>query len=174
MTKYAIGVDFGTLSGRALLVSLEDGEEIASCVMEYPHGVMDRTLPSGERLENGAAFQHPQDYLDVLNHTVKTVVAQSGVCPEDIVGLGIDFTSCTVLPVLEDGTPLCVLDEFSSDPHAYVKLWKHHSAQQEADEITVLAEERKESWLARYGGKVSSEWLLPKVLEQKKELFELL
>lgn len=165
MTKYAIGVDFGTLSGRALLVSLEDGEEIASCVMEYPHGVMDRTLPSGERLENGAAFQHPQDYLDVLNHTVKTVVAQSGVCPEDIVGLGIDFTSCTVLPVLEDGTPLCVLDEFSSDPHAYVKLWKHHSAQQEADEITVLAEERKESWLARYGGKVSSEWLLPKVLE---------
>lgn len=165
MPKYAIGVDFGTLSGRALLVSLADGCELASDVMEYPHGVIDSALPSGAEPEKGAAFQHPKDYLDVLYHTVKTVIAQSGVCPADIVGLGIDFTSCTVLPVTDDGSPLCELEEFKNDLHAYVKLWKHHAAQKEADEITALAQQRNEPWLARYGGKVSSEWLLPKVLE---------
>ncbi len=165
MSKYSIGIDYGTLSARAVLATVDGGKEIAGAEFVYPHAVMDKTLPDGTALENNSAFQHPQDYLDALKHTVSTVLRESGVCVDDIVGIGVDFTSCTVLPVDEKGTPLCFYDEFKSEPHAYAKLWKHHSAQTEADEITEKAIEFGEKWIHTYGGKVSSEWLFPKILE---------
>lgn len=174
MKKYAIGVDYGTLSGRALLIEAATGKELASAVYEYPHGVMDRALPDGTPLRNDWALQHPQDYLDVLEHTIPEVLTQSGVSPADVIGIGIDFTACTVLPVLKDGTPLCFLPEYQNRPHAYVKLWKHHAAQDKANALNQIAEERGEPWLANYGGKISSEWAVPKIwqiLDEDPELY---
>jgi L-ribulokinase len=169
MPKYSIGVDFGSLSGRSLLVNLENGAEIAASVYDYAHGVMDAELPCGEKLGADFALQHPQDYLEVLKHTIPDVLKQAGVSPGDVIGVGIDFTACTILPVTAEGTPLCFLDEYKSEPHAYVKLWKHHAAQKQADKINALARETGEGWLKRYGGKISSEWMFPKILQILEE-----
>ena len=163
--KYSIGIDFGTLSGRAVLVALNNGEEVASSVYDYPHAVMDESLPCGVKLPIDFALQHPRDYLEVLSYTLPEVLRVSGVSPEHIVGVGIDFTSATILPVYSDGSPLCLDKKYENRPHAYVKLWKHHAAQGQADRINRLARERGEAWLDCYGGKVSSEWMFPKLLE---------
>lgn len=173
MSKYAIGIDYGTLSGRAALVDLSDGRELAHSVLEYPHAVMDETLPSGKTLAPDWALQHPQDYIDVLKTTIPDVLAKSGVDAGDIIGLAIDFTACTMLPVKADGTPLCFLPALADEPHAYVKLWKHHAAQDEANELNRIAEERGETWLARYGGKISSEWMIPKIWQILNEAPEI-
>ncbi|MBQ8526518.1 MAG: ribulokinase [Clostridia bacterium] len=163
MKKYSIGIDYGTLSARAVLVELTNGTEVASSEFVYPHGVMGADEFPG--LERSSAIQHPQDYLDAMSHTMRDIVSRSGVDAADIVGMGIDFTACTVLPVDENGTPLCFKEKFKDNPHAHVKLWKHHGAQAEADLITRVAEEEKEPWLDMYGKKVSSEWFFPKLLE---------
>lgn len=175
MARYSIGIDYGTLSGRALLIDVETGEELASSVYEYPHAVMDRELPCGKDLPQDWALQHPQDYLEVLSHTVPAVLKEAGISPEKVIGLGTDFTACTILPVKADGTPLCFLKEYQAEPHAYVKLWKHHGAQDQARRLTAAAKARGEGWLPNYGGKISSEWALPKiwqVLEEAPELYE--
>jgi L-ribulokinase len=165
-----IGVDFGTLSGRAVVVRVRDGAELGSGVHPYPHAVVDRTLPTtGRRLPPDWALQVPSDYVEVLRTAVPEALAASGVSPSDVVGIATDFTACTVLPTLEDGTPLCTLPELADRPHAYVKLWKHHAAQSHADRINALAEERGESWLPRYGGRLSSEWQLAKGLQLLEE-----
>ncbi|HHV31475.1 MAG TPA: ribulokinase [Clostridiales bacterium] len=174
MAKYAIGLDYGTLSGRAVLVDVKTGEELASSVYDYPHAVMDRTLPDGTPLGHDWALQHPQDYLDVLAHTVPEVLKESGVSADDVIGIGTDFTACTVLPVKADGTPLCFLPEYRNRPHAYVKLWKHHAAQDKANQLNQIAQERGESWLQNYGGKISSEWAIPKlwqILDEDPEIY---
>ena len=163
MAKYSIGVDYGTLSGRALIVNNETGEELSSAVYEYPHSVMSECLPSGKKLGFDWALQHPQDYLDVLYNTIPAVLKESGVSKDDVVGIGLDFTACTILPAKKDGTPLCFLDEYKDEPHAYVKLWKHHAAQYLANKLNEIAEERNEPWLKNYGGKISSEWAIPKI-----------
>jgi L-ribulokinase len=161
-----IGVDYGTLSGRAVVVRVSDGVELASAVHEYPHAVIERALPSsGKVLPPDWALQVPSDYVDVLKIAVPAALAASGVSADQVIGLGTDFTACTVLPVLADGTPLSELPEFVDEPHAYVKLWKHHAAQSHADRINAAAHERGESWINRYGGKLSAEWALAKGLE---------
>lgn len=162
---YTIGIDFGTLSGRALLVDTRDGSEVATAVFDYPHAVMDERLPSGKRLGPEWALQHPQDYIDVFTHTIPAVLKESGVDPNEVVGLAVDFTASSPMPVKADGTPLCFLDQFKDEPHAYVKLWKHHAAQPQADHINEVARQRGESWLPRYGGKYSSEWFFSKLLQ---------
>jgi L-ribulokinase len=172
--KFSIGVDYGTLSGRAVLVALDNGEELASAVYDYPHAVMDEALPNGHKLPLDFALQHPQDYLDVLEHTIPEVLKMGGVKPSQIAGVGIDFTACTMLPVYKDGKPLCFDEKFSDRPHAYVKLWKHHAAQGQADRINALAREMGEAWIDRYGGKISSEWMFPKllqILEEDEEVY---
>jgi L-ribulokinase len=161
-----IGVDYGTLSGRAVVVRVSDGVELGSAVHAYSHAVIERTLPSsGQTLPPDWALQVPSDYVDVLRIAVPAALAASGVAAERVIGIGTDFTACTVLPVLPDGTPLCELPEFADQPHAYVKLWKHHAAQSHADRINVAAHEQNVPWIARYGGKLSSEWALAKGLE---------
>jgi L-ribulokinase len=174
MSKYTIGVDYGSLSGRAVLVETSTGKEIASAVYEYPHAVMDKTLPDGTPLGHDWALQHPQDYIDVLAKTIPEILKKSGVDPADVIGIGTDFTACTVLPVKKDGTPLCFLDEYKSNPHAYVKLWKHHAAQDKANKLNEIADKRGEAWLKNYGGKISSEWAIPKiwqVLDEAPEIY---
>jgi L-ribulokinase len=173
MSKYTIGIDFGTLSARAIAVEVQSGDSIASKVFEYAHGVMDKKLPCGCMLESDWALQHPSDYLEAFNNIVPAVIKESGISPEDIIGLGIDFTSCTILPVKKDGTPVCLLEKYKNVPHSYVKLWKHHAAQDKANEINVLAEKMGEKWIGRYGNKISSEWMFPKVLEILKEAPEI-
>ncbi|HHW49241.1 MAG TPA: ribulokinase, partial [Clostridiaceae bacterium] len=174
--KYSIGIDFGTQSGRSVLVEVDTGREVATAVKYYPHGVIDEYLPDGvTRLEPDWALQHPQDYLDVLTETIPAILKESGVSPDDVIGIGIDFTACTMLPIKEDGTPLCFIDEYKSNPHAYVKLWKHHAAQDEANKLNEIAEKRGEEFLALYGGKISSEWFIPKVwqiLNEAPEIYE--
>jgi L-ribulokinase len=173
--KYTIGIDYGTLSGRALLVDVKTGEEIATSSFEYPHAVMDEFSPDGiTKLPPDWALEHPQDYLDVLATTIPDVLKKSGVSADDVIGVGIDFTACTILPVLKDGTPLCFLDEYKNKPHAYVKLWKHHAAQDKANKLNETAVNMGEDWLQRYGGKISSEWLFPKVwqiLDEAPEIY---
>ncbi|MGG1572203.1 ribulokinase [Fictibacillus sp. NRS-1165] len=167
--RYVIGIDYGTESGRVLLVDAATGKEIATNVTVYKHGVMDKKLPGGTVLEADWALQHPEDYFDVLRESVPAILRQAKVSAEDVIGLGIDFTSSTIMPLTEDGEPLCLKPGWENLPHSWVKLWKHHAAQPEADELTRLAEERGEGFLKRYGGKASSEWMFPKILQVLRE-----
>jgi L-ribulokinase len=174
--KYAIGIDFGTLSGRAVIVDVADGREVAAAVHNYSHGVIDEVLPGTDiHLEPDWALQDPDDYLDVIQQAVPAALAESGVAPVDIIGLGIDFTACTMLPTRSDGTPLCALPQWHHNPHAWVKLWKHHSAQAEANQMTAIARQAGFGHiLARYGGKISSEWFFPKawqILDEAPEIY---
>ena len=166
--KYAVGVDFGTESGRAVLVELATGREVATAIHEYANGVIDARLPAPDDdvvLEPDWALQDPDDYIATLRTTVPRLLAETGIDPADVVGLGIDFTSCTMLPTTADGTPLCRLPELRREPHAWVKLWKHHAAQPEADRINATAAAMGEGWLPRYGGRISSEWFFSKGLQ---------
>jgi L-ribulokinase len=171
--RHVIGVDFGTLSGRALVVRVSDGAELGTAVHEYAHGVIDTTLPAtGETLPPEWALQMPQDYVDVLKTAVPEAVRNAGIDPASVIGIATDFTASTPLPVLADGTPLS--DVYPDRKHAYVKLWKHHAAQPQADRINEVARERGEAWLPRYGGFISSEWEYAKglqLLEEDPELY---
>lgn len=164
--KYVIGIDYGTLSGRSVLVSCRDGSIKASAVKSYAHGVMDEFLPGRTvKLPPDFALEHPQDYLDVLESTIPAILKESGVNKQDIIGIGIDFTSCTMLPIDEIGVPLCFKPEWKDHPHSYVKLWKHHSAQKQADQINRILEEYNLSSEPRFGGRVSPELMIPKIME---------
>jgi L-ribulokinase len=174
MAKYTIGVDFGTESGRAVLVDVSNGKELATSVHPYLNSVIDEFLPGGKiRLEPDWALQDPNDYLEVFKKTIPEVLIKSGVSPSDVIGLGVDFTACTMLPTKSDGTPLCFLPEWRENPHSWVKLWKHHSAQPEADKINETAKKMGEDWLERYGGKISSEWFFSKTLQIIEEAPEI-
>jgi L-ribulokinase len=165
-----IGIDFGTLSGRAVVVAVADGEELGSAVHEYANGVIDDVLPAtGAQLEPQWALQDPEDWLEVLRRAVPEALAAAGVAPERVIGIATDFTASSPLPVLADGTPLCRVAELAGRPHAYPKLWKHHAAQAQADRINALARERGEPWLARYGGFISAEWEFAKALQVLEE-----
>jgi L-ribulokinase len=165
-----VGVDFGTLSGRAVVVRVRDGAELGSATHEYPHAVVDRMLPVDDvPLPPEWALQVPEDYREVLRATVPAALRQAGVDASDVVGIGTDFTACTMVPTTADGTPLNELPEFADNPHAYVKLWKHHAAQGQANRINELARERGEKWLPRYGGQISSEWEFAKGLQLLEE-----
>jgi L-ribulokinase len=163
---YAIGIDFGTESGRALLLDLRTGREAAVSEVAYPSGVIDRVLPgTGEELAADWALQDPDDWVAVVDTAVPAVLSSAGVPKEEVVGLGVDFTSCTVLPVTRDGAPLCTLPDWRAHPHAWPKLWKHHAAQPVADRLNEVAQARGYTFLTRYGGRLSSEWYFPKLIE---------
>ncbi len=175
MKRYVLGMDFGTLSGRAVVVDALTGDILGESVFEYPHGVMDKVLPDGTPLPSKAARQHPEDYILTMQNIIDGSCSAAGISPYDIEGVGIDFTGCTLLAIDEAAQPMCFYEKYKSDPNAYVKLWKDHSCIAEADRITAVAEQRGESWLGTYGGKISSEWQLPKILqtlETSPELYE--
>lgn len=164
-----VGVDFGTLSGRAVVVRVRDGAELGHATHAYAHGVLDRQLPDGTELGPDWALQVPDDYREVLRVAVPAALAAAGVDPADVVAIGTDFTACTMVPTTADGTPLNELPRFAGEPHAYTKLWKHHAAQGQADRINELAARRSEPWLARFGGLISSEWEFAKGLQVLEE-----
>ena len=171
-SRYTIGVDFGTEYARAVLVDVADGREHSVEVHPYRNGVIDACLPEPDGdvvLGPDWALQDPNDYLDTFRIAVRRLVDGAGVDPRQVIGIGIDFTACTMLPTTADGTPLCFLDAHRRDPHAWVKLWKHHAAQPEADDINRVARELDQPWLDRYGGRISSEWFFPKALQILRE-----
>jgi L-ribulokinase len=164
--KATVGVDFGTESARAVLVDVGTGRELATAVHRYASGVIDQRLPGdGAPLAPDWALQDPDDYLDALGSTVRAVLAETKIDSSDVIGIGIDFTACTMLPVTSEGIPLCRIPELRPDPHSWVKLWKHHAAQPEADLINETAEARGDAWLDRYGRRTSSEWFFAKALQ---------
>ena len=168
--RFVIGIDFGTLSGRAVVVQVADGAEIASAVHEFANGVIDKRLPGSDReLPADWALQDPADWLAVLGNAVPEAMRRGSVDPRQVIGIGTDFTACTVVPTTADGTPLAMLDEWRQRPHAWPKLWKHHAAQAHADRITQLAHARGEPWIGRYGGRISSEWQFAKALQLLEE-----
>lgn len=163
---YSIGMDFGTESGRVLLFDLATASEVAVSVVPYQYGVIDRVLPgTGQALPPDWALQHPEDWLEVVKRGIPDVIHKAGISPDEVIGIGVDFTSCTVLPVNEKGIPLCLISGWSEHPHAWPKLWKHHAAQPIADQMNAVAEQKAESFLSRYGGRISSEWYFPKLIE---------
>ncbi len=165
MSSYTLGVDFGTLSGRSVLVDVADGRSLAQAVKNYTHGVMCDALPTGKKLGQDWALQHPMDYLEVFYETIPEVLRKSGVNSRDVIGISVDFTACTMLPLDENFTPLCFQDKYKNEPHAYAKLWKHHAAQAQANRLNETARAGGEDFLSRYGGKISSEWLVPKIMQ---------
>jgi L-ribulokinase len=165
-----VGVDFGTLSGRAVVVRVADGAELGSAVHEYADGVIESRLPGSDvRLGPDWALQNPEDWREVLRQAVPAAVRAAGIDPQRVIGISTDFTACTVLPSTVDGVPLCELSDLRQRPHAWPKLWKHHAAQGQADRINALAHQRNEPWIARYGGKISSEWEFAKALQVLEE-----
>ena len=173
--RYTLGIDFGTESGRALLVNVATGEEVASCVYTYSNGVIDERLPDGTELGPDWALQDPEDWIQTLKITIPNVLRMANVSPQSVIGVGMDFTSCTVLPIKNDLSPLCKLEPFRKRPHAWPKLWKHHAAQPEADKITRAIRDCGDPILERYGGKMSSEWIVPKiwqVLDEDEEIYD--
>ncbi|PYC79551.1 ribulokinase [Streptomyces tateyamensis] len=168
--RYVVGVDFGTLSGRAVVVRVRDGAELGTAVHDYPHAVIEDRLPgTGRPLPPDWALQHPQDWREVLHTAVPAAVAAAGVDPAAVIGIATDFTACTVLPTRTDGTPLAETAEWADRPHAWPKLWKHHAAQPQADRINALAHDRGEKWIHRYGGRISAEWQYAKALQVLEE-----
>jgi L-ribulokinase len=171
MGKYVIGLDFGTNSCRSLLVDTTDGRELATHVFEYPSGefgvIIDSTDPN-------LARQNPSDYIEGIEVTIKEVIrkaraAESGFSSGDIIGIGIDTTGSSPMPVDEAGNPLCFDKRFKDDPAAMVWLWKDHTSFAEAELITKVAGELRPHYLAKIGGIYSSEWFWSKILHCKNE-----
>jgi len=164
--RYSIGLDFGTESVRVLVVDIANGNIAGQASTNYEHGVIDQSLPGDRsKLPPDYALQHPQDWLEGMSLACKAAMKSARAKPEQVVGVGVDFTSCTMLPTLRDGTPLCLTDAFRKIPLAWPKLWKHHGAKSETDRINQVARQRNEPWLGRYGGLIGLEWFFPKVLE---------
>ena len=176
MATYTIGIDFGSLSGRAVLVDTANGREVAGATVDYPHAVMDTVLAkTGAPLPPAYALQDPADYLLVMETAIPAVLREAGVSPEEVKGICIDFTCCTLLPVTAEGTPLCFDPAFADTPRAYPLLWKHHAAQKYADRMNEVARARGEKFLDHVGGIISSEWMFPKiyqVLEEAPAVYE--
>ncbi len=168
--RYALGVDYGTNSCRSLLVDLSDGSEVGSVIFSYPSGTLGiLTDPRDPNL----ARQNPQDYLDGLEAVVTGALEQAkqnvpGFDASQVVGIGIDTTGSTPIPVTEDGTPLGLLPHFKDNLNAMVWLWKDHTSYAEAAEITALAAEMRPQYLAKCGGTYSSEWFWSKILHLRR------
>ena len=171
--SYSIGIDYGTASGRVILVDTSNGEMISSYEETYEHGTIAETL-NGEALPRNYFLQNADDYLHVLENGVKYVLEESKVNKNDVLGIGVDFTSCTIVFLDENFEPLHRQDRFKNNPHAYVKLWKHHGAQDEATQMVEASDKTSNQWLDYYGSSVNSEWMIPKILEMKHEAPELL
>jgi L-ribulokinase len=167
--RYSIGVDFGTLSVRALIADMDTGEEKGTAVCEYPHAVMTEKLPDGTKLPKNFSLAYPEDYLKGMTAAIREAMRESGIGKDLIKGIGVDATSASVLPIAESGEPLCMLPEFVSRPHAYIKLWKHHGAAAQAQRMSAAAQARHDDWISYYGGNVSPELFLPKALETEEE-----
>ncbi len=164
--KYTIGLDYGTNSVRALIVNVANGAEVAAAVWTYSHGTQGVILSRDPNL----ARQHPADYVNGAEITIKQALATAkksvkGFNARDVVGIGVDTTGSTPLPVDANGQPLAFQKKFANNPAAMAWLWKDHTGVNEAAEITALAKKMRPQYLAKCGGTYSSEWFWSKILK---------
>jgi L-ribulokinase len=164
--SFTIGLDYGTNSVRCLIVDTSNGRELGTCIYEYETGQAGIILDSSD---HNVARQNPADYLKGIEVTIAGAIAEAKKVepkfnPKDIVGIGVDTTGSTPLPVDKNGTPLAMLDAFKNNPNAHAWLWKDHTGHAEAAEITELAKKEHPEYLAKCGGTYSSEWFFSKVL----------
>ena len=164
MKKYTIGLDFGSLSCRGILVDTSDGRICAEATFTYPHGVMTERLPDGTPLEGDVAFQHPRDFREAMEKVIKEIVSKCDH-PENIVGIAADTTVSTVIALDRDFSPLCEGPEFASRPQAFAKMWKHHGAAPMAKRVEQICIDQSRPYLDWYGGSISSESLFMKAVE---------
>jgi L-ribulokinase len=170
MPSYAIGLDFGTNSCRSLLVDVASGRELASSIFSYPSGRDGVILTASDP---NLARQNPADYLEGIEATVRAVIrkgaeADPEFSPEAIIGIGVDTTGSSPMPVDAQGQALCFDERFKHNPAAMVWLWKDHTSYQEAAQITQLASEIRPQYLSKIGGAYSSEWWWSKILHCRK------
>ncbi len=166
--RYTIGMDFGTLSARAVVLDVETGAALPKdCTYVYPHGIL--THIGTKPLPKNYALEHPADYIEGLEYIIRGVIESNGIDAYDIEGVGIDVTACTLVPVDKDGVPLCLDARFENEPHAYVKMWKHHGAEPYMDKVKSEAERLSESFISRSGTGISVENFIPKILETVSE-----
>ncbi len=163
--KYTLGLDYGTNSVRSIIVSTANGREVASAVWNYSHGTQGVILSRDPNL----ARQHPADYVTGAEITIKRALAAArrtvrGFKPEDVIGIGVDTTGSTPIPVDQNGRPLALDRRFAKNPAAMAWLWKDHTGVAEAAEITELARRIRPHYLAKCGGTYSSEWFFSKIL----------
>jgi L-ribulokinase len=171
--SYSIGIDYGTASGRVFLVDTSNGAIISSYIKEYPHGTISGSL-NGQKLPQNYFLQHAEDYTQILEQGVTHVLNDSQVDPNEVIGIGIDFTSCTIVFLDDNFEPLHTKSEYENNPHSYVKLWKHHGAQEQADLMNEISAQYNKHWLDNYGHSVNCEWMIPKILEVKQQAPEIL
>ena len=170
MGKYVLGFDFGTLSCRGVAIRLEDGQLMAAAENRYKNGVISgmmhhKPIP----LPDEWFLQDPDDWIESMCAVTARLLGDSGINPEDVAGVGTDFTSCTMVPVYRDGLPICKDPGLRDCPNAWPKLWKHHGAQKYAEEIENYARKHT-TWLKEYfGNSVSSEWMFPKIMQVARE-----
>lgn len=170
MKKYALGVDFGSLSVRAVLFDISNGEYVCSVESAYEHGVIEDVHPvTGEPLPHLAALQIPGDFIKGLEQSVKGVIGKAGIDSRSVAAMSVDATSCSLIALDENYQPLCLKKEFKTNRHSYIKMWKQHTAAKEAEEITRKAGKQGE----RFGGRIFSEWAIPKILETLREAPEI-
>jgi L-ribulokinase len=168
-SKYTIGLDYGTNSVRALIVNVANGAEIAAAVWTYSHGTQGVVLSRDPNL----ARQHPADYLEGAAITIKQALAHAkknhrGFSADQVIGIGVDTTGSTPLPVDAEGQPLAFQKKFAKNDAALAWLWKDHTGVHEAAEITELAQKIRPEYLAKCGGIYSSEWFWSKILKCKR------
>ncbi|RKY13300.1 MAG: ribulokinase [Planctomycetota bacterium] len=161
MMTYTIGLDYGSNSVRCVIVDTSNGNEVGTAVFNYPTGNAGIILDAND---HNVARQNPTDYIEGLEVTIKDAIEEAKILPDEIVGIGVDTTGSTPLPIDKDGTPLGLLDEFKDNPNAMAWLWKDHTGYGEAAEITELAEKEHPEYLAKCGGTYSSEWFFSKIL----------
>lgn len=169
MKKYTIGIDYGSLSARGVLVNTSDGAILSEVTYSYPHGAMSDKLPDGTALADEWVVQHPGDFLEALHFAVPQLLRQTGVDKRDVAAIGVDFTASTVVALDGSFSPLCFQKEYGSNPHAWPKMWKHHAAQPQANLLTDIARQQERPYLSWYGGQISRESLQPKVLQTWQE-----
>lgn len=175
MTQYSLGFDFGSLSVRGLLVNIQTGEQVQSAEWKYRHGIFSDHLPDGTKLPPQFALQDPQDYLEGIQQCSKELLKRSGIDAREVVAIGLDSTASTIIPVDAAGRPLCEYEEFRSNPHAWLKLWKHHGAVAQSESFAEAARQSNPQWFQKCGGIISSEWFLPKafeIAEQAPQVYE--
>ncbi len=161
----SLGLDFGTESVRAILVD-STGKQRGLATNDYAHGQITERLPgTTQLLPTRYALQSPGDWIDSAVQATREAIGAAGISKDDIVGIGVDFTSCTMLPTTRDGRPLCELEPFKNVPLAWPKLWKHHGAIEQTERLNKIAKQRDEPFLRRYGGAIGLEWFFPKMLE---------
>ncbi|MFG0261932.1 MAG: ribulokinase [Novipirellula sp. JB048] len=161
----SLGLDFGTESVRAILIDTA-GHQLGLASHDYAQGQITETHPGCRTaLPARYALQSAEDWLDSAASATRAALAEAAIGADRIVGIGVDFTSCTMLPTTVDGTPLYQLERFRSTPLAWPKLWKHHRALEQTERMNAVARQRDEPFLRRYGGTIGLEWFFPKMLE---------